>query len=603
MDRPQVVITALVGLFLASATAGAQTSVGAGGVPSWSAYKGWSITSWEIQGWPADTTDDVLSQLALRGRRKILGRKRTDFYPQVLRDDIRRIEIALAREGWPSARIAPLLRPDIRRRELRLLLQVDPGEPVVVDGVEVVGWPKGLSQPALGVRPHGRVRDAEIEHDREKLKNSLEDQGYAHVSIESRLEKRTEHSAVLRWLIDPGSIHVYASISVTGVAGDLENLVRKHLEIHPGDRFSRAALSRAEENLRLMRMFRRIRLETVSVAPESLQLLCDLAARPYRSVRLGGVYYTDDGPGFDTSWSHRNLLRGGRGLQARLAATRFAVDGGVSLSWPAAIGPPRTWTILDVTALREFEDAYTLSQQKLGLRWIAPFSKDLRLSLGVQWSHVDFDARTAEPDLETPRGFLTRVEVSGSFDHVDDPLEPHRGRRVNAEIALSPPGLGSVAEFLRARADFVEYVPWAETVVVSRLASGWGWAFGPLEGLLPSDRFFAGGSRSMRGFRRHQLGPVDDLGQALGGEALAEASLEWRIPVYRGLHLALFTDAGQVWSQRQAFALGDLATAVGGGLYLHTLLGVFRVDVAKPLQDPGEGEPRTLLHVSIGQPW
>ncbi|MCA9729207.1 MAG: BamA/TamA family outer membrane protein, partial [Candidatus Eisenbacteria bacterium] len=120
---------------------------------------------------------------------------------------------------------------------------------------------------------------------------------------------------------------------------------------------------------------------------------------------------------------------------------------------------------------------------------------------------------------------------------------------------------------------------------------------------LPTERFFAGGVNSMRGFKRRKLGPLDASGAPIGGEALLEGSVELRFPIWGKLVGALFTDTGQVWEKRTQVRLSDLEVAVGGGLGFRTPIGPVRADVGHRLTDIIPGQPMTVFHLAIGNPY
>ena len=62
--------------------------------------------------------------------------------------------------------------------------------------------------------------------------------------------------------------------------------------------------------------------------------------------------------------------------------------------------------------------------------------------------------------------------------------------------------------------------------------------------LPPSQRFFAGGDRSVRGYRYQRLGPTDAAGAVVGGRYLVTASAEVDYLFFRNYGAAVFYDAG-----------------------------------------------------------
>jgi translocation and assembly module TamA len=101
---------------------------------------------------------------------------------------------------------------------------------------------------------------------------------------------------------------------------------------------------------------------------------------------------------------------------------------------------------------------------------------------------------------------------------------------------------------------------------------------------MPADRlFFAGGGGSVRGYDYRSLGPKLPNDYIVGGESLAEASLEMRIKVTDTIGIVPFVDAGSAFSS--SFPNFDETIKVGAGLGLryYTGLGAIRLDVARGL--------------------
>ena len=122
----------------------------------------------------------------------------------------------------------------------------------------------------------------------------------------------------------------------------------------------------------------------------------------------------------------------------------------------------------------------------------------------------------------------------------------------------------------------------------------------PGEGdLLPNRRFYSGGATSHRGFARRKLGPLDESGDALGGNLVFEGSVDLRFPLFKFLKGAAFVDTGQVWGRLEDFKPNQIEVAVGPGLWVDTPVGPFRVDYAVRVTTLSP-EPRTQVQISIG---
>ncbi|NIR50970.1 BamA/TamA family outer membrane protein [candidate division KSB1 bacterium] len=144
-------------------------------------------------------------------------------------------------------------------------------------------------------------------------------------------------------------------------------------------------------------------------------------------------------------------------------------------------------------------------------------------------------------------------------------------------------------------------------------------SMGPIRGsnVTPvEERFFSGGSYSVRGWGRQLLGPlnvdtrIDTLDNMeidtvrsvvpVGGNSIIEGSFEFRSTIYKKLSGALFLDYGNVWENSDGYDLFDLRYALGVGLRYNTFIGPIRVDFAWKLNPQPLDEDRFQLHVSIG---
>jgi outer membrane protein insertion porin family len=125
-----------------------------------------------------------------------------------------------------------------------------------------------------------------------------------------------------------------------------------------------------------------------------------------------------------------------------------------------------------------------------------------------------------------------------------------------------------------------------------------------------SERFFAGGENTVRGFDQDQLGTtgvLDVNGVSSGGNALLIFNAELRFPVLQrfGLGGATFVDVGNVFKRVNDMDLGKLRTGLGFGIRWRSPVGPFRIDFGwKATQQTfvnGKPEPRFSPYVSIGQ--
>ena len=229
-----------------------------------------------------------------------------------------------------------------------------------------------------------------------------------------------------------------------------------------------------------------------------------------------------------------------------------------------------------------------------------------------------------------PQVQLSSVASSVIRDTRSDSIEPNSGSLIGADAELAARRIGSQVGFVKT---FLQAFTYRQlrgsrsTVVVlggrMGLAKGFPYTVTKagvtttLEELPGSERFFAGGDTTVRGFtldrlgtpdEGERLGTIDENGFPRGGHGLVVLNAELRIPVRGGLGAVAFIDGGNVWRTAMDMDLLKMRGAVGFGLRYRSPLGPIRVDLGFKLDrrvlkttPTRELEPATALHISLGQ--
>jgi outer membrane translocation and assembly module TamA len=128
-----------------------------------------------------------------------------------------------------------------------------------------------------------------------------------------------------------------------------------------------------------------------------------------------------------------------------------------------------------------------------------------------------------------------------------------------------------------------------------------------LEDLPASERFFAGGDTTIRGFALDTAGApntISSTGFPRGGNALLLMNGELRFPVWKDFGAVLFVDGGNVFDRTTELDLGELRGSSGFGLRYGSPIGPIRFDVGFKMDRrtiAGTLESGRGFHFSIGQ--
>lgn len=183
--------------------------------------------------------------------------------------------------------------------------------------------------------------------------------------------------------------------------------------------------------------------------------------------------------------------------------------------------------------------------------------------------------------------------ISYSRSVTTDPLFTRKGWSAVLELRGAHEAVFSTTSFSRFRGEFRLIRPIGKDLrLLSRLEVG-ALISENFADLPPTQRFFAGGDRSVRGYGFQSLGPTDASGEVIGGRYLAVGSLEVDWLFWDNIGAAVFYDIGNAADDPAE----NLNRGAGFGFRWRSPVGMLRLDLAHPFDNDDED---LRVHVGIG---
>ena len=119
------------------------------------------------------------------------------------------------------------------------------------------------------------------------------------------------------------------------------------------------------------------------------------------------------------------------------------------------------------------------------------------------------------------------------------------------------------------------------------------------------ENYYAGGFRTLRGFKDNTLGPRDEYDDPLGGDRMMTARSELFFPVpfldrqSNNFRMSVFADAGNVFAPGDPFKLGELRYSTGLAAVWISPFGAISVAIAQPF-NKGEDDEVQRFQFSLG---
>ncbi|MHC4916422.1 MAG: outer membrane protein assembly factor BamA [Planctomycetota bacterium] len=409
------------------------------------------------------------------------------------------------------------------------------------------------------------------------------------------------HVVGLAFTIKEGPQASVGEIRIKGNTRTRDKIIRREMELLPGDIYDSRKLSRSRSNLRRRGIFARVSTHEVpGDEPDTVDLEVEVEETRTGHIQIGASVSPEDGAvggGFSITENNFDLRRWPRGWEEfsgggafRGAAQRLRLSANISESTKRAdlsFTDPWLW---DTPAHYSFSTSFFYTDKdyddyedrragmsvRLGRRlFIKRFFAHLQYTL--QEVYLDDLDPDLPADVLADEGttLLSSLELGLSFDGRDNVFVPTRGVLVKASQSIFGGPMGGDEDFRKTSIQAHVYVPLVRTFGYAHVIHlyGRGDMANPfnMDTRIPVyERYYAGGVSTVRGYDYRSLSPRVD-GEEVGGHFRMIQSAEYSFPLYQDVLRGVFYfDAGNVWTDEGDFEWHDQRRSVGAGLLIKT---------------------------------
>lgn len=515
--------------------------------------------------------------------------------------------------------------------DARVEIGFTPGPLYHLRKIEVDGdLPQSL-RGTLGLKPGDAAVASTVLAAGAHLQSELQEQGYAFAKVDAPVayEAADEPALDVSFHVETGSRVNVGDIHLEGLQRTRESLLRKRLLLRTGQPYRSSAVERGRRDLLALGVFSQVSVQVGTAVDESggVPITFKVRERLRHAATVNAAYSSDLGGSGGVTWTDRNVF--GNAETLNLAARVIGLSGsdttGVGYDTSAKFTKPdflhRDQSLqVSVGALKQSLQAYDQTATTTGVTVIRKLSSVWNVSAGVTTVNekiiqpVDdvIDPQTHLVIVPKTTYFYTLVALPliVSYDSTDlpTPLEdPRHGFRGSLSLiptlAIGHPNSTFIIEQLQVAGYFdlsklLGSDP-GRSILASRVMAGI--AKGASEFSLPPDqRFYGGGSATIRGYRYQSVGPLFEGTQdPIGGTEIEAASVEFRQRLVGNFGAAAFVDGGEVTASATGVP-NDFRIGVGLGLRYYTPIGPVRLDVAVPTKRRSSDDSFEI-YIGLGQ--
>ncbi len=495
-----------------------------------------------------------------------------------------------------------------RSKPIPVKVDITPGPVFTVNEVQFGGDAAHRNPADYNLAPGAQAGSLAIIKAGDTIVDQLKGEGRPFAKLTERrvVADHSRNTVDIVLAAEGGPVAPIGEVGVTGEERVEPEFIQRYSRLEKGEAYSPEALRKAGERLRALGVFSSVTIHEADAlaADGTLPMTIEVSEGKRRYLGIGAQYSTIDGFGINGYWGHRNLFGEAESLRIEGAVSRLGeasdfgdldYSAGILFTKPGFIHPSATLKA-GIVAKTQNPDAYN--------------ARLITASLGLSYELTDQDTLSAAGELSFENdddafgnnNYLTfTLPITYDRDARDDKYNPTGG--YHATLSAKP-GYefmngtvysafeGSISGYLGLGAE-------DRIVLAGKLAAGTLIGGGGVEQIPATQRFFAGGGGSVRGYGYQEISPYNENDEATGGRSYVTGSFEARIKITDTIGIVPFIDVGTV-SDSIAPDFSDIRAGAGAGIRYATPFGPLRLDFAVPL-NKYDGGTDYGIYAGIGQ--
>ncbi len=573
------------------------------------------IRSIEIQN--ASAIDPTIIKRRCFG--KFLQNKYYDF--QLYDEAIKKLTDLYVKFGFLSMFVAGhFFVPLEQDNEHKLVVVLDEGKQSYVSSVVIEGYPELQNQGPFKKQFSNKkiLFELKIVDDQHKwLLNHFQNLGYLHPRIKSRIDMKDDEIVIV-WTIEPGEKVQFGKTIMVGNFLVPFSLLKSLLGYHQGELWDQEKIKQTFKALKELDIF-----ESITLTPDyedknkEKSVIAKIYSDDLYEVRLrsglelqhvrkyqtfNGLTYKIGGTGLvrnpfdvgdlirldlDFAGSHREVIaRYKRPVVVKVPLLCTAQVYSISYDQPGFIG-----SVNDIYTLVQNGFSCGIERKTKHCEWgmqsgvesMVTKIKDAQLQKSLIKA-IDFQPQLV--DKTVPFFF---IEPTMMFEYLDNALNPTSGLLTLCSLKGMIPFQKKYRDTLFVKLTFEQsfFIPLHSVVAAFRVRFGHIF-YRKLSAIMPSERFYLGGSHSLRGYEMDLAPPLgvfvdEETNEHVvprGGKSMLNINAEIRFPIYKKVGGVIFQDFGILSGDTfDDFKPQNFLAATGFGSRFLTPLGPLRFDI------------------------
>jgi len=441
------------------------------------------------------------------------------------------------------------------------------------------------------------------------ISDRLGEEGYVFANVNMVPDINEEQKTVdMTFFVDPGKRVYVRRINMRGNTKTRDEVLRRELRQMESSWASTAKIERSKTRLQRLGYFNDVNVETPPVVGTADQVDVNYTVEEKSSGNLSaGVGFSQtQGLIFNANISQDNVFGSGKRVDLAFNNSSYATQynfgyfdpyytlDGVSLGYNIGYSARNAGQVNIAN--------YSTNVMNSGFNFGIPLNEFDRLRFNVDLKYTDLKTSTFTSSQiqkfiqDQGNTFLTlATSVGWTHDTLDRAIFPTEGGQQRVSALATVPG--SDLLYFKMSYKQQQYFPIAKDLTFRLLGEvAYGNGYGSTTRLPFFENYFAGGVKSIRGFRTNTVGPLDSNNRPFGGSAkiIGKAELFFPVPFLednKSVRLGSFLDAGTL---NNGFSLSTMRYSVGLSAEWLSPFGALAVSLAVPIKSEKEDQTQVF---------
>ncbi|HKK82718.1 MAG TPA: BamA/TamA family outer membrane protein [Atribacterota bacterium] len=393
-------------------------------------------------------------------------------------------------------------------------------------------------------------------------------------------------------------------IKITGNEKTVDNVIRREIEIEPGELFDFDRVKETLQDIYNLGFFEDVSMKLEPGSEDALiVLIIEVIEKSTGVLGGGGGYSSGEGLFAYASIKEANLFGRGQSIEAKLeVGTRTTYSISFYEPWLA-----NTPTFLGIEAYDIFiekkekingvDSEYEIERLGGKLSFGRNFKDNLKVGLELKTEEATYESISGQLPASIQEGLTNSYRPILIYDSRDDRFNPTEGWYANASIQNAGGFLGGDYTYRKYDLDLRTYLSTDifddaernDTRITNTIN----------DGVLAMRAVGGFGDRELPSFAQYEIGGLGTVRgydyKEFAGDSNLIFNVEYRFPLADNLQGVVFADLGNAWDFGESISIADLKFGKGVGIRFDTAIGPISIDY-------GIGEDQVgQTYFSIGQ--